>query len=104
MGKRTTFKLVDTSQNNTVVGELTFYDEKVLFKLDRNINPEQWKKVGIIPYYEEKRSLKENSISYFITSRLPLRLREASFKQQFDYITSNGLRVASDPYALLPAQ
>jgi hypothetical protein len=75
MGKRTTFKLVDTSLNNTVIGEVTFYDEKVLFKLDQTISPEQWKKIGIIPYYEKKRSSKENSIRYFISSSLPLGLR-----------------------------
>jgi hypothetical protein len=103
MGKRITFKLVDTSLNNKVIGEVTFYDEKVLFKLDQSILPESWEKVGIIPYHESRRSSKENSIAYFITSRLPLRLRKASSRQQFDYILASGLRVASDPYALFPA-
>lgn len=103
MGKRTTFKLVDTSLGNAVLGEVTFYGDKILFKLDQSIHPDQWKKVGVIPYYEEKRASKENSIQYFITSRLPLRLRKASAKQQFEYISSNGLRVASDPYALFLA-
>jgi hypothetical protein len=101
MGKRIIFKLVDTSLNNFLIGEVTFYDEKVMFKLNKTIDPIQWKKIGIIPYHEEKRSSKENSIKYFITSRLPLKLRTAPFKQQFNYIKINGLRVASDPYALL---
>jgi ABC-type oligopeptide transport system ATPase subunit len=97
-----TFRLIDTSLNDTVIGTVTFENSRIIFKLSDDFNSVQWKKVGVIPYEPKSATKKQKSIHYFINARLPLRLRSAPKREKYNYILQSGLRVASDPYALVP--
>lgn len=99
MTNKITFKLVDTNLNQ-VLGEIIFEDEKVFFKLSKNIRQEQWNRIGFIPLKNTRRSTKGQSIYYFLDSRLPLKLRDAKPEKKVSYIKKFGLRVASDTFNL----
>lgn len=102
MSKKITFKLIDTSLNKEI-GEVTFTGDSVSFKLDKAIERAQWDKIGFIPLPEGRRTATGKSISYFLNSRLPLKLRNASSELKISYIEKFGLKVASDSFTLMPA-
>lgn len=101
MSGKITFKLVDTSLNQEL-GEVTFKDGDVYFRLDKSVQQDQWNRIGFIPLSNARRSTNGQSIYYFLNSRLPLKLRDAPQPKKIDYIKKFGLKVASDSFTLLP--
>jgi len=99
--KKYTFEVIDTSLNKEY-GEIIFEKNKISFKLKQSVDPELWNKVGFIPLSNDRRSTFGEFINYAIDSRLPLKLRASSVDEKISYIKSNGLKVASDSYNLVP--
>ena len=97
--KKHIFEVVDTSLD-IVFGEIIFEKNKLSFKLKPEISPQLWNRVGFFPLSNDRRSTFGQSIVYAIDSRLPLKLRNAQLEDKFDYITTSGLKVASDSFIL----
>lgn len=97
--KKHIFEVVDTSLN-IVFGEFIFEKTKLSFRLKPEISPELWNRVGFFPLSSDRRSTFGQSIVYVINSRLPLKLRNAPLEEKIQYITMNGLKVASDSFIL----
>lgn len=101
MSKPITFKLKNESLNREL-GTVTF-NGKFVFVLNPDISLVEWSKIGFIPLDPEQKKAESDDLFYYLNSRLPIDLRKKSTPTKLAYIKSNGLRVASDSLALLPA-
>ncbi len=100
MSKPITFTLLD-EETHMQFGKIVF-NGKFVFELDPKITTGVWQQVGFIPLKDNQRSVESDDLFYYLNSRLPIALRDESQKKKLDYITENGLRVASDSFALTP--
>lgn len=84
-------------------GKVSF-NGKFTFELDKNIDPEVWSKIGIIPLPHGKNRIEvADDLFYYLNSRLPQNLRKGRTEDKLKYINETGLQVASDGFRLVPA-
>lgn len=83
-----------------LLGELEFKRQGIVFRLNQNVENEEWERhFGIIPLHG-KREIIHDDLFTSLNLRLPIYLRNASRKKKLDYISKQKLKVASDRYEL----
>jgi hypothetical protein len=101
MGKPITFKLKNESSDREL-GTVIF-NGKFVFILDPSITTDEWSRIGFIPLDPKQKKAESEDLFYYLNSRLPIELRKQSVSSKLKYIKNQGLRVASDSFALVPA-
>ena len=95
------FQLIN-EDTDTLYGIMSF-NGKFVFVLNDEIDLETWNKIGFIPLSELRRFESEDLFRH-LNSRLPIPLRNKSNKEKIDFISRNGLKVASDNFYLKEVQ
>ncbi|HSW37818.1 MAG TPA: hypothetical protein VLG37_05655 [Candidatus Saccharimonadales bacterium] len=95
------FKLVNDALKKEF--GIVSFNGKFVFELNDNIDPEVWRKIGIIPLNGNSKKTEVKDLFYYLNSRLPQNLRTAETEKKLKYIQETGLRVASDNFRLQPA-
>ena len=98
MGELVKYRLQNESLNKDL-GTVMF-NGKFVFELDRSLTPEQWNAIGFIPLENDQYSLQSEDLFAYLSSRLPINIRDKSNKEILRYIDDTGLRVASDSFVL----
>lgn len=102
MGSVVRFKLVNDALHREF-GTVSF-NGKFIFELNDNIDPEVWRRIGIIPLDQGSKKTEESSDLFrYLNSRLPQNLRNANSQEKLRYIEATGLQVASDSFRLQAA-
>jgi hypothetical protein len=95
------FKLVNDALNKEF-GTVSF-NGKFVFELDDDIDPEVWRKIGIVPLSSSGKRVEEDADLFrYLNSRLPQNLRNSTTQKKLNYIRDTGLQVASDSFRLRP--
>jgi len=101
MSKPITFKLKNESLDREL-GTVTF-NGKFVFVLSPDISTDEWSRIGFIPLEPKQKQAESDDLFYYLNSRLPIELRKKPTASKLKYIKTQGLRVTSDSFALVPA-